>query len=164
MSTNETTRRDVAELFGEGEGAPAPRTLAVAGLLSMGLIVAVLGMACTAVPGGVMVLFGWMLAEKEMDRIESGYLPADARGLVRALRTASFAGVLMVVMLFVLQGWLFCSGYYDTLWLQLLDLAVGNEALSVPPPAADPTVIQVPPGAPGPPPAAVWSRVIRHGG
>jgi hypothetical protein len=101
-----------------------------------------------------MVLFAWMLAEKEMDRIESGYLPADARGVVRLLRTATFVGVLIVVLLFVVQGWLFCSGFYDTLWMQMLEWVVGD-GLAVPTPDPDPSVIQLPPGAPVPaPPAA----------
>jgi len=153
MSGKETTRSDVAELFGEGEGAPAPRVLAVTSLLTGGLLVAIVGMACTAVPGGVMVLFAWMLAEKEMDRIDSGYLPADARGMVRLLRTATFIGVLVVVLLFVLQGWLFCSGAYDTLWLQMLEWMVGG-GFDTPVAPPDPNVIQVPPSpAPAPAPA-----------
>jgi len=154
MSDNEGTRRDVDELFGEGEGAPSPRVAAVTGLLGGGLVVALVGMACTAVPGGVMVLFAWMLAEKEMDRIESGYLPSDARGVVRLLRTATFVGVLIVVGLFVVQGWLFCSGFYDALWMQMLEWVSGDGGFLPPPPAADPTVIHVPPGQPIPPVAA----------
>ena len=112
--------RDVDELFGEGSGAPTPRTGAITALLGTGLVVAVLGMACTAVPGGVMVLMAWMLAEKEVDRINSGYLPADAQGTVSLLQTATFAGVLAVVLLFVIQAYLFCSGFYDLLWSGLL--------------------------------------------
>ncbi len=152
MSNNETTRRDVAELFGEGEGAPSPRVLAITSLLGGGLLVALVGMACTAVPGGVMVLFAWMLAEKEMDRIESGYLPADARGVVRLLQTATFVGVLVVVFLFVAQGYLFCSGFYDELWMSMLEWLVGADGLQVPTAPPDPNVIQLPPGAPAPAP------------
>ncbi len=152
MSDNETTRRDVDELFGEGEGAPSPRVVAVTGLLGCGLVVALVGMACTAVPGGVMVLFSWMLAEKEMDRIESGYLPSDARGVVWLLRAATFVGVLIVVGLFVVQGSLFCSGFYDAFWMQVLDWVTGDGGLTPPPPAADPTIIHVQPGH-SPPPA-----------
>jgi len=156
MSHNETARRDVAELFGEGEGAPKPRVFAILILLGAGLVVAVLGMACTAVPGGIMVLFAWMLAEKEMDRVHSGYLPAEARGLVRLLQAATFVGVLVVVLLFLAQGLLFCSGFYDQLWMSMLDGLVGGDGVPIPSSPPDPNVIPLPPGAPvphGPPPA-----------
>jgi hypothetical protein len=82
-------------------------------------------MACTAVPGGVMVLLAWMLAEKEVDRIDSGYLPDTARPAVSTARAATLLGVFAVIVLFALQGLLFCSGAYDGLWGSMLLVIAG---------------------------------------
>lgn len=113
---------DVDELFGEGGGNPQPRTTTIVLMLSIGLMVALLGMACTAVPGGVIVLMAWMLAEKEVDRIENGYLADDTRLTVNRLQLISLISVVFVVVLFAVQAWLFCSGYYDLLWAGALGL------------------------------------------
>ncbi len=112
---------EIDELFGEGGGAPAPRVGTIVGLLAGGLAIGVIGLACTAVPGGVMVLMAWMLVEKEMDRVDSGYLPSDARVTVGRLQVAAYAAVLMVIALFGVQAWLFCSGAYDVLWADMLE-------------------------------------------
>lgn len=117
-------RRDLDELFGDGVGAPKPRGVLVALLLVSGLVLAILGMVCTAAPGGVLVLFAWMVAEKEMDRVDSGYLPSEVRPGVQRMRNATYLGVGIVIVLFLLQGYLFCSNQYDPFWenaLRLLD-------------------------------------------
>ena len=112
--------RDVEELFGEGGGAPVPRTTLVLSLLTSGLLLAFLGLACSTAPGGVLVLLAWVVVEKEMDRVESGYLPADTREHVGRLRLFTWAGVLVVIGLFVAQALLLCSNSYDALWLAFL--------------------------------------------
>lgn len=112
--------REVDELFGEGEGTPAPRTRTVWALLVSGLLLAVLGLACTTAPGGVLVLIAWMIVEKENDRLENGYLPADARPAVDRLRVATYAGLVVVVLVFLIQIVLFCLGFYETFWENLL--------------------------------------------
>lgn len=118
--------RDVEELFGEGGGAPTPRTVLVLSLLVSGLLLAFLGLACSTAPGGVLVLLAWVAVEKEMDRIESGYLPADAREHVARLRLFTWAGVLVVIGLFLAQALLLCSNSYDPLWLAFLMLLGGG--------------------------------------
>jgi len=139
---------DVDELFGDGEGVPTPRTGAILGLLLGGLAVAVAGLACTAVPGGVLVLLGWMLVEKEMDRIDSGYLPDAARRPVARLKLVAYGAVGLIIALFLLQAYLFCSGAYDALWGSLLELTI--DTIGVPP---DPAGPPAPAPAPAPPPA-----------
>lgn len=116
----------VDELFGEGEGAPAPRTGLILSLLVSGLLTALIGMLCTTAPGGLLVLLAWLLVEKEMDRIDSGYLPSDARPHVQRLRTFTYAGVLVVIGLFVAQGFLLCGHAYDGLWLSMLGWLLGE--------------------------------------
>lgn len=119
---------EIDELFGEGDGAPSPRTGAVLGLLGGGLFLGIVGLACTSVPGGLMVLAAWMLVEKEMDRIDSGYLPGDARVVVGRLQLAAYVSVLVVILLFVAQAWLFCSGAYDVIWSEMLAWYLANVA------------------------------------
>jgi len=110
----------VDELFGDGEGAPKPRTALVVALLVTGLLTALLGMACTAAPGGVLVLLAWMAVEKEQDRLEVGYLPKDAKPRVRMLRTATYVTLAIVVLMFVIQGWLLCQTDFYTVWWEYL--------------------------------------------
>ncbi len=106
----------VDELFGEGSGAPAPRTQLVRRLLVSGLVLAAFGLACTSVPGGLLVLAAWTVVETEMGRVENGYLPADTHADVqRAHRQVSLA-LSFVLVLFGIQSVLVCSGTYDVFW------------------------------------------------
>jgi len=113
--------KDVDELFGAGGREVRPRTVPILVTLGCGLVVAVLGLACTSVPGGLMVLVSWMLIEKEMSRIESGYLPVKYEGNLRSLRIAVWAGMILILIIFFLQAYLLCTGTYVTVWSALLD-------------------------------------------
>lgn len=106
---------ELDELFGDGAGRPRPRTLLIGGLLTSGLALTVLGMACIAAPGGILVLLAWMHVEKDQERVDSGYLPESDRPSVERLRRFTYAGLVMVVGLFALQAILLCSGVYDVL-------------------------------------------------
>lgn len=110
------------ELFGEGGGAPTPRVRQVVGLLVGGLVAAVVGMLCTAAPGGILVLLSWVVVEKELDRVDSGYLAAEYRPRLQALQRVVYAGVLGVLVLFVVQLYLLCNGTYELLWGMFLAL------------------------------------------
>lgn len=112
--------REVDELFGEGGGAPAPRSTLIWVLLLSGIVLSVVGLACSAAPGGLLVLIAWMTVEKEMDRVDNGYLPADARPTVQRVRTACYLGLVIVILVFVAQAWLFCAGFYEWLWAEAL--------------------------------------------
>jgi hypothetical protein len=100
-----------------------------------------------------MVLLAWMLAEKEVDRVDSGYLPADARPVVNLLQTACYVGVLLVVALFVAQAYLFCSGFYDDLWSSMLSWWVGDVPIAAPNPNNPLILPTIPPPPPAPAPA-----------
>lgn len=115
--------REVDELFGEGEGAPTPRSALVWTLLVSGLLLSLVGLLCTSAPGGILVLLAWSAVEKEMDRVDNGYLPAEARPTVARMRTATYVGLVLVVLVFVVQGWLFCLGFYEHLWERMLEWA-----------------------------------------
>ena len=110
----------VDELFGQGEGAPHPRVGRVLGLLGGGLLLTVLGFGCTVLPGAGLVMLAWFVVEKDMGRVENGFLPAETRPLVARLRNATRATVLATVLLLIAQFALVQSGLYDTLLLNLL--------------------------------------------
>ena len=115
----------IEELVGDEGGQPEPRRRLVLGLLGFGLLTTALGMACTAAPGGMIVLGAWLAVEKEMDRVESGYLPSDVAPEVRRLRALVLAGVATVMALFVVQWILLRMGFYDALWSAALASALG---------------------------------------
>ena len=107
---------EIDELFGSEGGQPQPRRGLIIGLLATGILFSIGGMACTAAPGGMLVLGAWMVVEKEMDRVESGYLPADVRAEVQRLHRFTLLGVATVLSLFALQAWLLADGCYEQLW------------------------------------------------
>lgn len=114
---------NVDELFGEGAGAPKPRTVLIVSLLVGGLLLSFLGLACcTTAPGGAIVLVAWAVVEKEMSRVESGYLPEEFRRYVGRLRLFTWASVLVVIGLFVTQLILLAVGAYDELWFAALEM------------------------------------------
>jgi len=114
------------ELFGEGSGQPVPRTRLAIVLLVTGTVLALLGMACTAAPGGIVVLVAWVVIEKELDRVESGYLPTEFKPRLIALQRLIYAAVVLVVVLFTLQLFLLCNGTYDAFWGRLVTLMWGT--------------------------------------
>lgn len=112
---------DVDELF-EGGRAAQPRWGLALGLLGGGLALTLLGLVCSAVPGGLVTLWGHFVVEKEIDRVDSGYLPVEHRPLLLRLRLASWAALALVFGAFVIQGVLLCSGAYVPLWASALEL------------------------------------------
>jgi hypothetical protein len=120
------TDESLDELFGEGSGQPVPRTRLTITLLVTGLILTLLGMACSAAPGGILVLIAWVVLEKELDRIESGYLPTEFKPRLLALQRATYAAVVLVVLLFVVQLFLLCNGTYEVFWGRLVTLMWGT--------------------------------------
>lgn len=127
--------KDVQELFGDGVGAPEPRTALIWALLLIGAMLAALGMACSPAPGAVLILLAWYLAENERDRVSSGYLPTDAMGVISVARTASFIAVVFVILLFIIQGFLLGSDSYDQWWSQIIATWLHLGPAAPPPPA-----------------------------
>ncbi len=104
------------ELFGAGHGQPTPRIRAIALSLGVGLVLAVLGMTCSAAPGGLLVLVAWVLVEKELDRVESGYLSTEFKPRLEQLQLGIYVAVVTVILLFAAQFWLLRRGFYEALW------------------------------------------------
>jgi hypothetical protein len=77
-----------------------------------------LGIACfTGVPGAILTLLAWQLADEELARVDSGALPADRRAPVRGLRQVAFAQLGFCVLSLATQIALFGMGFYSAiLW------------------------------------------------
>lgn len=108
--------REVDELFSEEGGQPEPQTGLIVALLLSGVLLSLFGLACTAVPGALIVLLGWYHVDRDLDRLDNGYLPASAGARVRRLQQASWASLGIVLITFGLQAWFLAIGLYDALW------------------------------------------------
>lgn len=143
---------NVEELFGEaGSGGARPRRGWIIGTLVAGLLLALFGLVCSSVPGGALVLASWYLAQRELDRVDSGFLPLEFRPGLLTLRALVWSGLLLIVGLFILQGLLLWAGAYDLLWTSIVE-QIGRWVLPgdfVIPPGPAPTG---PPAPPPPPP------------
>lgn len=113
---------DVGELFGEEGSTAQPKITRVIIVLVTGMTLTVVGMACTAVPGGLITLIAWALAEKELGKVDSGFLPIESRPSLVALRLAVLVCLALVLLLFILQGILLCSGVYFTAWTAAIEM------------------------------------------
>ena len=119
----------VDELFGKGGSSVQPKTLSIIALLASGMLLAVLGLACSSVPGGLLVLWAWSIMEKEIDRVESGYLPEEAIGHLRSLKTIVWTSLLIVLILFIGQTVLLFTGFYIGFWGFIVEqFATGSPA------------------------------------
>lgn len=112
---------DIDELFAGG-GAAKPRTGRILTVIGLGLLLTLLGMACSAVPGGLVVLFGWSMSQKELDRVDSGYLPVENRPALLRLHMVAWACLLLVIACFIVQGVLLWAGVYTQLWVTAIEL------------------------------------------
>lgn len=112
--------QEVEELF-EGGRAAQPRIKLVLGVLGSGVLLTLLGLACSSVPGGLLTLAGWSILQKEIDRVDSWYLPIEHRPLLYKLRILAWASLGIVVACFVIQGILLCTGSYVVFWGGLIE-------------------------------------------
>ena len=116
------SQQDLDELFGESGDSPEPRLLQAYAMALSGVALAIVGMACLAAPGGVLVLLalGWI--EREHERVDTGYLAPEARPSVQRARRAVLACLGLLIVLFFAQAFLYCSGFYQTLGDELFGL------------------------------------------
>ncbi len=103
-------------LFGS-EDTPVPRVRLIFVLLALGLLLAILGLACSSIPGGVLILLAWLSVDKELDRIDSGYLPESERTRMKRWKTAVMISLWIVLGLVTLQALLLCMTDVYEVWL-----------------------------------------------
>lgn len=104
------------DLFGN-EDAPVPRVKRIAALLVLGLLTAILGLACSSIPGGVLILLAWLSVDKELDRVETGYLPESERARINRWKMAVMASLWIVLGLVTLQALLLCMTDVYKVWM-----------------------------------------------
>jgi hypothetical protein len=109
----------VDDLFAPEAPPPAPppdRLRRISRLLAIALPLNLLGFLCfTGVPGAVMALVGWQLADEEVARVESGALPKEVGPRAQRLRSFAFVQMLIALLSLLLQIVLFGAGFYDAL-------------------------------------------------
>ena len=106
---------ELDELFG-GEDAPTPQTGLIGGLLIGGWVLTFLGLACTVLPGGLLILLSYHYADRETERVNSGYLGEEHRPAVRLLQILTRIGVVLVLVVSVIQAKLTLDGTYELFW------------------------------------------------
>lgn len=112
---------ELDELFGEGDDRARPQRTRILALVTGGLFLELVGLMCTSVPGGLLVLMAWTVVEKDLDRIESGYLAPEHRLEVIRLQRLVLACIFLTIALFALQGVLVCTGVYsEQIWPWLI--------------------------------------------
>jgi hypothetical protein len=108
------------DLFGEGKTVVRPKTRTIVALLGSGLCLALAGLACSSVPGGLLVLLAWSTLEKEIDRVDSGYLPEQALTKLKVLKQLVWGALGLIMLIFVAQTVLLFSGVYVAFWGRLI--------------------------------------------
>lgn len=125
MSEAPSPLSDVDALF-TGD-PPLPRIDATRTLRRLGLILAIaipldgLGIFCwTTVPGAVLTIWAWLIADGQMALVEAGQLEEkDANRVILARRVAG-AALAGCVLSMIMQLWLLSTNFYRVLWGPLL--------------------------------------------
>ncbi len=112
-------------LFGTAAQAPRAADRRTRGLVLLGVAFAAVGIVASCVPGVLLTLAAWWSAERDRDRLASGWLPAAAGPQVHAARTFALTGLGLASTLMLAQAWILAQGVYGPLWLAWLRLWLG---------------------------------------
>lgn len=101
-------------------GPPAPppvdRLRRVRVILGVALPLNLLGVFClTGVPGAILTLVAWQLADEEVARAEAGVVPKEQLPRARRARDFAFGQLVFVLLSLTAQVALFTFGVYDAL-------------------------------------------------
>lgn len=101
----------------------APRILRLKVMLGIAIPLNLFGIPCwTGVPGALLTLVAWLMADNDLARIEAGhYSGEDAAALLRLRTVAAWTLAFCVVSLMV-QVWLLSTPAYAHLFEALWDL------------------------------------------
>lgn len=106
----------VDELFGGAGTEARPRVALVVALAVGGVLSSAVGLACSVVPGVLLVLLSWGVVERELDRVDSGFLPLADRRRLLGLRTGVWVLLAVVTGLAFVQLVGMWTGVYPRLW------------------------------------------------
>jgi len=101
-------------------GPPAPppvdRLRRVRVILGVALPLNLVGVFClTGVPGAILTLVAWQLADEEVARAEAGVVPKEQLPRARRARDFAFGQLVFVLLSLTAQVALFTFGVYDAL-------------------------------------------------
>ncbi len=92
------------------------RVVRVGALLALAAPLNLCSIACfTGVPGAVLTLVAWHLADEDLARVETGALPPERRDRIVALRRIAFVQMGVCSVLLLVQVALFMLGAYGAL-------------------------------------------------
>jgi len=119
----------VDELFA-GEPPPppvdvGPRIRRLRLMVGVAVLLDVLGLMVTVVPGAVVTLWAWLAADAEAARIEAGGYDEAAAAQVVGMRNIARWAMVACVLCLLAQAWLLHNGFYNPLWAALVDLVTG---------------------------------------
>jgi len=101
-----------------GRPAPPPvdRLRRVRVILGVALPLNLVGVFClTGVPGAILTLVAWQLADEEVARAEAGVVPKEQLPRARRARDFAFGQLVFVLLSLTAQVALFTFGVYDAL-------------------------------------------------
>jgi len=120
------------DLFGGEPGFPVKksRSRLVRGLLIVGIPMVLLGLAgCfgypyfvltwLSVPGAGLVLWGWILADSDLSRVESGHLGFELGPELQKYRRWALIALVLAAASFIIQMKFLVDGTYEE-WLERL--------------------------------------------
>jgi hypothetical protein len=116
---------DVDELFGGTGPRPKPRLSTALALAIGGFAAAAFGLACTSLPGLLLVLGAWHVVESDLDRVESGFLAPEHRRTLRTIRVVVWILLGVVIALVLFQAVLLFLGFYNLIWSVAMDVLLG---------------------------------------
>lgn len=107
----------VDDLFSSEAPARVPDgTRRVTTILGVAFVLNALGITCfTGVPGAILTLVGWHLADEEVSKIDNGVVPKERMPRARGLRRFAYGQMVFASVCLLVQLLLFAEGFYEQL-------------------------------------------------
>jgi hypothetical protein len=108
-----------------GEPPPPPedanaRILQLRQLLWVALPLVLLGIpCCTGVPGAMLTMWAWLVADEQMTRVENGEYKAEDAATIMRLRAVARGAMVVCVVSLIIQIFLLSTPFYEALWQQV---------------------------------------------
>jgi hypothetical protein len=112
----------VDQLFGSEAGGtpgpgPMPRNNLVLGLLLLAVPLDLFGLVCcTSIPGMVLTLSAWLIADTDLAKVESGHLPMEKAPTLVRYKQVAFGLLIFCGLTFIVQMTMLSNGVYES-WL-----------------------------------------------
>lgn len=92
-------------------------------LLWIALPLVLLGIpCCTGVPGAMLTMWAWLVADEHMARVENGEFGAEDAATIMRLRAVARGAMVVCVVSLIVQIFLLSTPFYEALWQQVSGL------------------------------------------